>query len=79
MAIETATTSGTTTVSRDLARQFRGIFSSVIFAQVTFEEDSIAAGLASAAVYTGVTGARQGDFVMILDVRSMVTSNRSRL
>ena len=63
MAIETATTSGTTTVSRDLSRQFRGIFSSVIFAQVTFEEDSIAAGLASAAVYTGVTGARQGDFV----------------
>ena len=65
MAIETATTSGTTTVSRDLARQFRGVFSSVIVAQVTFEEDSIAAGAASAAVYTGVTGARQGDFVLV--------------
>ena len=65
MAIETATTSGTTTVSSDNARQFGSVFSSVIVAQVTFEEDSIAAGLASAAVYTGVTGARQGDFVMV--------------
>ncbi len=65
MAIETATTSGTTTVSRDNAKQFRSIFKAVITAQVTFEEDSIAAGLASAAVYTGVTGARVGDFVLV--------------
>ena len=71
MAIETATTSGTTAVSSDLSRQFRGIFTSVIFAQVTFEEDSIAAGAASAAVYTGVTGARQGDFVLVAPVSDL--------
>ncbi len=65
MAIETATTSGTTRVSSDNARQFRAIFKAVIMCQVTFEEDSIAAGLASAAVYTGVTGARVGDFVLV--------------
>lgn len=71
MAIETATTSGTTTVSRDNVRQFRGIIDSVIFCQVTFEEDSIAAGLASAAVYTGVTGAAQGDFVLVSAVSDL--------
>lgn len=65
MAIEVATTSGTTAVSSDVARQFGAVFKTVIVAQVTFEEDSIAAGLASAAVYTGVTGARQGDFVLV--------------
>ncbi len=65
MAIETATTSGTTAVSKDAARQFGSVFKTVIVCQVTFEEDSIAAGLASAAVYTGVTGARQGDFVLV--------------
>jgi len=65
MAIETATTSGTTRVSSDNARQFRSIFKAVVMCQVTFEEDSIAAGASSAAVYTGVTGARQGDFVLV--------------
>lgn len=71
MAIETATTSGTTTVSRDDSRQFRGLVNSVIFAQVSFEEDSIAAGASSAAVYTGVTGARQGDFVLVSAVSDL--------
>ena len=65
MAIETATTSGTTSVSKDNARQFQAIFTSVIMARVTFEEDSIAANKASAAVYTGITGARVGDFVLV--------------
>lgn len=65
MAIETATTSGTTSVSRDDAVQFQGLFKSVVWARVTFEEDSIAAGASSAAVYTGMTGARQGDFVLV--------------
>ena len=71
MAIETATTSGTTGVSKDNARQFQAVFTSVIIAQVTFEEDSIAANKASAAVYTGVTGARQGDFVLVAAVSDL--------
>jgi hypothetical protein len=71
MAIETATTSATTAVSKDNARQFQAIFTSVIMAQVSFEEDSIAAGLASAAVYTGVTGARVGDFVLVAPVSDL--------
>lgn len=37
MAIETATTSGTTSVSRDDARQFGALFTTVIVCQVTFE------------------------------------------
>ena len=71
MAIETATTSGTTSVSKDDARQFRAVFETVIIAQVTFEEDSIAANKASAAVYTDVTGARQGDFVLVAAISDL--------
>ena len=71
MAIETADTSGTTSVSSDNPRQFRDVFKTVIFCQVTFEEDSIGAGAASAAVYTGVTGARQGDFVLVAPVSDL--------
>ena len=65
MAIDTATTSGTTKVSSDNARQFQAIFKAVVVCRVTFEEDSLGAGLATAAVYTEVTGARVGDFVLV--------------
>lgn len=64
MAIETATTATVTGTSSDNARQFGAVFTSVIAVRVAWEEDSIAAGLASAAVYT-VTGAAFGDFVLV--------------
>jgi len=71
MAIETATTATTTGASSDNARQFGAVFKAVIAARVAFEEDSIAAGAASAAVYTGITGARQGDFVLVSAVSDL--------
>jgi hypothetical protein len=64
MAIETATTSTEVGVASANARQFRGLFDYVIPAKVNFEEDSIAAGASSAAVYT-VLGAQLGDFVLV--------------
>ena len=71
MAIETATTATVTALSASQARQFQGLFSRVIFARVAFEEDSIAAGASSAAVYTGFTGAEQGDFVLVSAVSDL--------
>ena len=71
MAIESATTATVTELSTDNSKQFQAIFKSVIFARVAFEEDSIAANKASAAVYTGVTGARQGDFVLVAAVSDL--------
>lgn len=63
MAIESATTA-TLTRSKKQALQFQGLFDYVIPAKVAFEEDSIAAGASSAAVYT-VPGCKQGDFVLV--------------
>lgn len=63
MAIESATTA-TLTRSKKQSLQFQGLFDYVIPAKVVFEEDSIAAGASSAAVYT-VPGCKQGDFVLV--------------
>lgn len=70
MAIETATTAAVTGTSSDNARQFGAVFTSIIAVRVTFEEDSIDDTSASAAVYT-VTGAAQGDFVLVSAVSSL--------
>ena len=64
MAIESATTATVTGQSASNSKQFRALFNRVIAVRVAFEEDSIAAGLASAAVYT-VNGAEQGEFVLV--------------
>ena len=64
MAIETATTAAVSKLSTSSSRQFRSVIERVIVAKVTFEEDSIAAGASSAAVYT-ITGAALGDFVLV--------------
>lgn len=64
MAIESATTAAVTGASSANARQFQALFSRVIPVRVTFEEDSIASGQSSAAVYT-VPGAVVGDFVVV--------------
>ena len=64
MAIESATTAAVTGSGSSNSRQFRHVFNRVIPARVTFEEDSIAAGASSAAVYT-ITGAALGDFVLV--------------
>lgn len=63
MAIEAATTATVTAVSTANAKQFQHLFDYVIAARVVLEEDSIASGASSAAVYT-ITGANPGDFVM---------------
>ena len=70
MAIETATTATKTGQSASNEKQFRAIFNRVIAVRVAFEEDSIAAGAASAAVYT-VTGAALGDFVLVSPVSDL--------
>jgi len=70
MAIESATTATKTGQSASNAKQFRGIFDRVIAVRVAFEEDSIAAGQSSAAVYT-VTGAALGDFVMVSPISDL--------
>lgn len=64
MAIESATTATKTGQTSSSARQFGAVFTRVIAVRVAFEEDSIAAGLASAAIYT-INGAEQGDFVLV--------------
>lgn len=64
MAIETATTATVTAQSSANAKQFQGLFDEVITARVVLEEDSIASGASSAAVYT-IQGAQQGDFVLV--------------
>ena len=63
MAIETATTA-TLTRSKKQALQFQGLFDYIIGCKCVFEEDSIAAGASSAAVYT-VPGCKLGDFVLV--------------
>lgn len=71
MAITTADTAGTTGVSNDVARQFGAVFRTVLIARVTWEDDTVAAGLAASGVYTGITGARQGDFVLVAPVSDL--------
>ena len=71
MAITTADTAAVTTISSDNPRQFGDIFESVIFAELTWEDDTVAAGLAASGTYTGITGARQGDFVMVAPVSDL--------
>ena len=70
MAIESATTATKTGQTSASARQFGAVFTRVIAVRVAFEEDSIAAGLASAAVYT-VNGAEQGDFVLVAAISDL--------
>ena len=70
MAIESATTAAKTGQGASNPRQFRGIFDHVIPVRVTFEEDSIAAGASSAAVYT-VNGAVLGDFVLVAAISDL--------
>lgn len=64
MAIESATTATVTGTSGKDRRQFQNVFDEVIIARVVLEEDSIASGASSAAVYT-VAGAEPGDFVLV--------------
>ena len=70
MAIESATTATVTNTGPKASRQFGGIFSYVIPNKVAFEEDSIAADKASAAVYT-IPGAQLGDFVLVSAVSDL--------
>jgi hypothetical protein len=70
MAIESATTATKTGQSASNSKQFRAVFNRVIAVRVVFEEDSIAAGASSAAVYT-VTGAEQGDFVKVAAISDL--------
>ncbi len=60
MAIETATTATVTQANPKFRKQFQAMFD-VITARLVIEEDSIASGASSAAVYT-VPGVKQGDF-----------------
>lgn len=64
MAIESATTATKTGQTASNAKQFTAVFNRIIAVRVAFEEDSIAAGASSAAVYT-VNGAALGDFVLV--------------
>lgn len=70
MAIESATTATKTGQSASNAKQFQGIFNRVIVVRVAFEEDSIAAGESSAAVYT-IDGAALGDFVLVSPISDL--------
>lgn len=70
MAIESATTATKTGQSASNAKQFQAVFNRVIAVRVVFEEDSIAAGASSAAVYT-VDGAEQGDFVKVAAISDL--------
>lgn len=70
MAIESATTATVTAASAANARNLRSLFDRVLFARVAFEEDSIAAGASSAAVYT-LVGVQQGDFVLVSAVSDL--------
>ena len=63
MAIEAATVASTALGRKD-PRQFRGLFEYVIPFEFNLDEDSIASGASSAATVV-VTGAKQGDFVMV--------------
>ena len=71
MAITTADTAAVTAFSSSNSKQFQGLFNRVILARLTWEDDTVAAGLACAGVYTGITGARQGDFVMVAPVSDL--------
>ena len=64
MAFESATSATKTGQTASNAKQFNGLFNRLIAVRVAFEEDSIAAGASSAAVYT-VNGAALGDFVLV--------------
>jgi hypothetical protein len=64
MAIESATTATKTGQTASNAKQFQALFNRVIAVRVVFEEDSIASGASSAAVYT-VNGAAFGDMVLV--------------
>jgi len=70
MAIESATTATKTGQSASNSKQFQAVFNRVIAVRVVFEEDSIAAGASSAAVYT-VNGAEQGDFVQVAAISDL--------
>lgn len=71
MAITTADTAAVTGSGSANAKQFQAIFNRVIISRVTWEDDTVAAGLACAGVYTGITGARQGDFVLVAPISDL--------
>lgn len=64
MAIESATTATKTGQSASNSKQFQAVFDHIIATRVVFEEDSIASGASSAAVYT-INGAVFGDMVLV--------------